>query len=378
MGGSRWALALALALVPASVPAQAAEDDLSALTQRLNALDSWIDEAGARLAGHQEQVAATDRDIAASATRIRGLDERIRVIARQLAQARDEGRRLTGERARQETRLAAYLRDAWRGAGRDPLRQILNGEDRAWSARMLRYQGYLARAGADAIDKLRATASGVAVNRQRLEARQGQLEAARRAASEARAALVGKRESGRQAVAGLRSELARKGKERERLAADRERLRQLVARLETRASPAPAADQLGKAAHGVLAWPVDGRLTRRFGQARAGGRMRWEGIYLQAPLGAEVRAVAGGRVVFGDWLRGFGMLLIIDHGAGRLSLYGHADALFKRVGDHVEAGEAIAAVGKSGGQQETGLYLEVRQGGQAIDPLGWLRELRAP
>lgn len=378
MDSSRWALALALALAPASVPAQAAEDDLSALTQRLNALDSWIDEAGARLAGHQEQVAATDRDIAASATRIRGLDERIRAIARQLGQARDEGRRLAGERTRQEARLAAYLRDAWRGAGRDPLKQILNGEDRAWSARMLRYQGYLTRAGADAIDKLRATASSVAANRQRLEARQRQLAAARRAAAEARAALVGKRESGRQAVAGLRSELARKGKERERLAADRERLRQLVARLETRASPAPAVDQSGKAAHGVLAWPVDGRLTRRFGQARAGGRMRWEGIYLQAPLGAEVRAVAGGRVVFGDWLRGFGMLLIIDHGAGRLSLYGHADALFKRVGDHVEAGEAIAAVGKSGGQQETGLYLEVRQGGQAIDPLGWLRELRAP
>lgn len=378
MDGSRWALALALALVPASVPAQAAEDDLPTLTRRLNALDNWIDEAGARLAGHQEQVAATDRDIAASATRIRGLDERIRVIARQLGQARDEGRRLVGERARQETRLAAYLRDAWRGAGRDPLKQILNGEDRAWSARMLRYQGYLARAGADAIDKLRATASNVATNRLRLEARQKQLAAARQAAAEARAALVGKRESGRRAVAGLRSELARKGKERERLAADRERLRQLVARLETRASPAPAADQLGKAAHGVLAWPVDGRLTRRFGQARAGGRMRWEGIYLQAPLGAEVRAVAGGRVVFGDWLRGFGMLLIIDHGAGRLSLYGHADALFKRVGDHVEAGEAIAAVGKSGGQQEAGLYLEVRQGGQAIDPLGWLRELRAP
>lgn len=378
MGSSRWALALALALVPASVPAQAAEDDLPTLTRRLNALDSWIDEAGARLAGHQEQVAATDRDIAASATRIRGLDERIRVIAQEIAQARDEGRRLAGERARQEARLAAYLRDAWRGAGRDPLKQILNGEDRARSARMLRYQGYLARAGADAIDKLRAAASGVAANRLRLEARQRQLETARQTVSGERAALVGKREGGRRAVAGLRSELARKGKERERLAADRERLRQLVARLETRASPMPGADRSGEAAHGVLAWPVDGRLTRRFGQARAGGRMRWEGIYLQAPLGAEVRAVAGGRVVFGDWLRGFGMLLIIDHGAGRLSLYGHADALFKRVGDHVEAGEAIAAVGKSGGQQETGLYLEVRQGGQAIDPLGWLRELRAP
>ena len=243
---------------------------------------------------------------------------------------------------------------------------------------MLRYQGYLARAGADAIDKLRAAASGVAANRLRLEARQRRLETAQQTVTGERAALVGKRESGRRAVAGLRSELARKGKERERLAADRERLRQLVARLETRASPMPGADRSGEAAHGVLAWPVDGRLTRRFGQARAGGRMRWEGIYLQAPLGAEVRAVAGGRVVFGDWLRGFGMLLIIDHGAGRLSLYGHADALFKRVGDHVEAGEVIAAVGKSGGQQETGLYLEVRQGGQAIDPLGWLRELRAP
>ena len=378
MSRSRGTLALALALASASVWAQAAKDDLQAVAARLNALDSWMDEAGARLAGQQKQVAAADRDIAASAARIRGLDERIRAIDGEIDQARDQGRRLADERARQQARLAAYLRDAWRGAGRDPLKLLLTDIPPTQRARMLRYQGYVARAGAEAIAKLRATASAAAANQSRLEAQQGRVEAARRAATAEREALVGKRESGRRAVAGLRSALARKGEERSRLAADQERLRQLVAQLRSSPSPAPAAAAAGEVAPGGLAWPVDGRLTRRFGQARAGGRMRWQGVYWRAPLGAEVRAVAGGRVVFGDWLRGFGMLLIIDHGGGRLSLYGHADALFKRVGDRVEAGEAIAAVGKSGGQQETGLYLEVRQGGEAMDPLGWLREIGAP
>ena len=130
---------------------------------------------------------------------------------------------------------------------------------------------------------------------------------------------------------------------------------------------------LDAARKGDLRWPVDGRLVRRFGQSRAGGRLRWQGVAFEAPEGSKVQAVAPGVVVFADWLRGFGMLAIIDHGDGWMSLYGSVDAIYKRRGDPVERGEAIATVGQSGGEMDVGLYFEMRYDGEPKDPLTWLR-----
>ena len=117
---------------------------------------------------------------------------------------------------------------------------------------------------------------------------------------------------------------------------------------------------------------MSGTIENRFGQPRADGRLRWHGVRFGATEGAPVTAVFRGRVVFADWLRGFGLLTIVDHGSGYMTLYGHADDLTKRVGDMVESGEVIAHAGQSGGQLAIGLYFEVRQNGDARDPLGWL------
>ena len=109
-----------------------------------------------------------------------------------------------------------------------------------------------------------------------------------------------------------------------------------------------------------------------FGQPRAEGRLTWHGLLVEADEGAPVKAVFRGRVVFADWLRGFGLLTIVDHGSGYMTLYGHADLLEKQVGDWVESGEVVARAGRSGGLGTTGLYFEVRQDGQAADPIVWL------
>jgi septal ring factor EnvC (AmiA/AmiB activator) len=124
---------------------------------------------------------------------------------------------------------------------------------------------------------------------------------------------------------------------------------------------------------GNLPWPLRGRVTNAFGQSRADGRLTWHGMLIAADEGTEVKAVFRGRVVFANWLRGFGLLTIIDHGGGYMSLYGHADVLLKTVGDWTESGEVIARAGKSGGQQLSGLYFEVRQKGVARDPIAWLQ-----
>jgi septal ring factor EnvC (AmiA/AmiB activator) len=123
---------------------------------------------------------------------------------------------------------------------------------------------------------------------------------------------------------------------------------------------------------GKLAWPVSGRLVARFGDARAGG-VHWDGVLVATERGAPVKAVCQGRVIYADWLPGLGLLTIVDHGDGYLSLYGHNERLYKAAGEPVAAGEALAAAGDSGGSSRPELYFEIRKGGKPVDPRPWFR-----
>ena len=122
-------------------------------------------------------------------------------------------------------------------------------------------------------------------------------------------------------------------------------------------------------------WPVEGEVQNRFGETRAGGRLRWEGIHIAAAPGSVVRSVATGTVVFADWLQGYGMLLIIKTPDGTDTIYGNCEVLYRKLGDYVEAGEGIALVGQSGGQANVGLYFEVRVDNEPKDPITWLDSL---
>ena len=158
--------------------------------------------------------------------------------------------------------------------------------------------------------------------------------------------------------------------QRERLHTDRNRLEALLAELRRRATELDGSQFASR--KGSLPWPVHGTVRSRFGQTRADGRLVWHGIVLAADEGTPVTSIFRGRVVFADWLRGFGLLTIIDHGSGYMTLYGQADVLSKTVGEWVESGEIIARAGRSGGKTISGLYFEVRQQGMARDPLRWL------
>jgi septal ring factor EnvC (AmiA/AmiB activator) len=143
---------------------------------------------------------------------------------------------------------------------------------------------------------------------------------------------------------------------------------------EARSAAAPTPTGVGFAQlRGQLGSPVRGELVGRFGAPRAQGGTTWKGIFIRAANGSEVRAVAAGEVVFSDWLRGYGNLLIIDHGNGYLSVYGNNDALLKETGARVAGGDAIASVGASGGAPESGLYFEIRHQGRPLNPMQWVR-----
>jgi septal ring factor EnvC (AmiA/AmiB activator) len=159
------------------------------------------------------------------------------------------------------------------------------------------------------------------------------------------------------------------------MAEDQEELQRLLELIEQAVADleVPAEYQAFEAFRGQLPWPVAGRASNRFGARRGQGTLRWQGLVIPAEEGSTVNAIHHGRVVFADWFRGSGLLLIIDHGDGFMSLYAHNEALLREVGEWVSAGAAVATVGNSGGRAEPGLYFEIRKDGKPTDPVAWLR-----
>lgn len=372
------ALAAAWAIV--ALLASGAEDQatverrLANIAEDLNALDAWLDDAGKRLAEVQQDIAAADRKIADANAATRRLDAGLAATRSQLEALAAQRKAYDQRRAEQAQRIARHARDAWRHAGEDFFKLLLNQQDPDDLDRIVRYHGYFSRARLRAVEAYRQTLDAIAGNERATRERRAALVRQREALLEQRAALSAGRAERETFLNRLGSDRDRRSDARRRLLADRRRVETLLTRLRRQVAAAleqAPATQLA-ASKGRLRWPVAGRVTQRFGQPRAGGRLRWEGVYFAAPAGTEVQAVHSGRVVFADWLRGLGFLAIVDHGDGHLSLYGHADDLLKRVGDWVEPGEPIAVAGNSGGQPQSGLYFEVRANGQPTNPLAWL------
>jgi septal ring factor EnvC (AmiA/AmiB activator) len=174
-------------------------------------------------------------------------------------------------------------------------------------------------------------------------------------------------------LASLKARIDEEGSEIKRLAEQEQDLTRLIAELTSILSdyPITSEEQFSKF-KGRLTWPIAGRLIHDFGQPRAGGQLKWNGVVLAAPRGREVRSVYHGRVIFADWLAGMGLLVIVDHGENYMSLYGYNEATLKSAGDWVAPGDVIATVGDSGGQAQAGLYFEIRQGTKPVNPRSWV------
>jgi septal ring factor EnvC (AmiA/AmiB activator) len=238
---------------------------------------------------------------------------------------------------------------------------------------MLVYYDYFNRARSERIATVSAEVGklrelGSETNR--VAAELSELEAAQ--ATQA-AALAQARNERKAAVAKVETGIASSTAAMTKLRTDEKRLAELVVQLaEVMAGfPVDTEQPFGKL-KGKLAWPVQGRIAGDYGQPRAGGPVKWSGVLLEASQGTPVRAVYRGRVVFADWLPGLGLLIILDHGGGYMSLYGHNEALLKEPGDSVEAGEPVAQVGDTGGQSRPALYFEIRQNGEPLNPHPWI------
>ncbi len=326
------------------------------------------------------QLQSVERRIVALKQSLREAHARGRDLATQQARLQERRLALESSLSTQRATVAALIRAA-HALSRDGYLQILLSQgDPARVGRALSYSRYLANARAERLRALGQTATELAALDAELESARTELEALQQRLEGENTDLERARAERTRVLAGLRDRIRDKHRELERLRADQDRLGRfaegLQAGLAQGASAPPPEPSPETGLEGVgqaLALPVAARVRARYGQPKLGEELRWNGLLLAAAEGEPVHAVYRGRVVYSDWFRGFGLLLIVDHGGGYMSLYGHNGLLLKQPGEWVETGEPIAQVGTTGGLGEPGLYFEIRHQGEPRDPLIWCR-----
>jgi murein hydrolase activator len=393
--------ALALLLLPACVLAVGEREKarLDSVRGQRAALERQLKETEVSRSAAADQLRDTEKAISVSARKLRALSEDLAAARSELATHERELKRLETQTAARQAQLARLLRYQFRPQEADALSILLAGGDPNATARDRYFLTLLSRAKADLIADLRHDAAETKRLASVVQQRGEKLaELARH--EEAERANLHQRQQERQAVlTKISGQIKAQRKEIETLRQNEQRLGNLIAALAKKAAqtrstrpakpekppragmppPAPTikADPSGASGdfarlRGRLIQPVKGTVSGRFGARRDDGQSIWKGLFIRADDGADVRAVAAGVVVFADWLRGYGNLLIIDHDDDFLSVYGNNQTLLADVGQKVSAGKAVATVGASGGQAESGLYFELRHRGQAFDPGKWL------
>lgn len=266
----------------------------------------------------------------------------------------------------QQSTLAKQLSSAYLAGNHDYTKMMLNQQNPATIERMLAYYQFLNNARMKAIGELKQTSIALEKIKQQQITQQGRLNQLILNQQEQSKSLKAEQGQRQQTLDQLQRTLSSKGAELEQLQIEEANLKRVVEQVVKSTNSNPS--MLGLAnQRSKLKWPTNGSISKRFGSSRS-GQIKWKGIVLNAPEGQNINAVAAGKVIYADWLRGFGMVMVVDHGKGYMSLYGHAQTLFKNAGDNVAGGESIGLVGQSGGQSEPSLYFEIRHKGQAVNP----------
>ena len=391
------------------------QSELDALKQRLQTLQQDFRKSQAERQEATDELRQSERAISDGVRQIRQLDGERQRTQSELQTLSQQVEATEARIRQQQAHLAQALKGAYQRGQGDALKLILNGADPNQTARDLRYLAHLSRAQHDSIEALRADLAKLAELQQTTAQKKtelSQLQATREA--EQKKLLADKRER-EQVVNKLAAQIQQQRREISSLKRDERSLTQLVERLnrlmeqqaareaarareaalqaqknqkegksEPGSSRKPIAvntetpvafrsDRPFSGLKGSLRLPVAGELMNRFGAPREGGGLSWKGLFIRAAQGTTVKAIAAGQVVFAEWLRGFGNLVIVDHGEGYMSLYSNNESLYKQVGERVQPGDAIATVGNSGGQPDTGLYFEMRHQSRPVNPLLWVK-----
>ena len=396
---SRFILGFGIALTLCATPALGAavdrkKEELSDLKGRIEALRREMASAEESKASASDLLREAESAISTVNRRLHELGLEGARLRADLAELDAQGKRLDRQGGAQQAQLSQVLNRQFVGGDADAMKLLLSGHDPNQAARDRYFLTLLSRAKADLIQRLRVAAEEKRQLAETVRERQAQLAAIERQQQESRAQLLERKKQRQTQLAAIADRLKAQRREITTLKRDEQRLARLIdglIRIASSKKPRSGGAAKSKAAPGAklkshdpgnvggafaalrgrLRLPVKGAIAGRFGTPRPEGGALWKGLFIRATEGAEVKAVAEGTVVFSDWLRGFGNLLVIDHGDDFLSVYGNNESLLAAVGAGVKNGQSIATVGNSGGNPESGLYFELRHRGLAFDPMKW-------
>ena len=406
-------------------------DERAQTQQQLEATRQDIGELKKLLGKLQEEKSGAQKDLRSTETEIGKLEKQVEALQQELKKSEGELLRLDSEKKKlnsakveQQRLIAIQARAAYQGGRQEYLKLLLNQQNPEKFARTLTYYDYLSQARLAQLKGFNETLRQLANVESDINTQQAQLLTQKSSLDSQRAELDKVRTERQQVLTKINADVKNRDQKlqareqdqadlakvlktieetlaRQAREAEEARQKALIAQQEAekkrqreaesvatdaprkvvKSTPGALVSSAGVSyggpfsqARGKLPWPVDGRLLARFGESRGDdARAKWDGVMISANAGTQVHAVHGGRVVFADWLRGAGQLVILDHGNGYLSLYGHNQTLLKSAGDIVKAGDVISTVGNSGGQATPALYFAIRQQGRPSDPAQWCR-----
>ncbi len=351
-----------------------AEARLGQIKASISSLQKDLERARTTLSGEQQALKAADLEIQENALELRNLESIRQEHEQELSRLNMERQNYLNSLDKRRQVLADQILTAYRLGRESRLKLVLNQDSPAQLSRTLAYYDYFSRSQASQINELKEVLQILDGMQEKINLELSAMDEVQKSQQSVLDQMTDQRNERQVIIDELAGQINTDEARLAEMQRDREDLETLLENLSNVLADIPA--DLGKqlapqGLKGSLPMPVKGRVRHAYGQPRTAG-LRWQGWLISANNGSEVKAIAYGRVAFSDWLRGYGLLMIIDHGDGFMSLYGNNESLLHEVGDWVESGTSISTVGSSS-LNGSGLYFEIRKDGKAMDPAVWLK-----
>ena len=356
--------------------------ELEALRAQIQKIKSEIGQSRGESDALRKQLEKSEVEVEKAIKESKELDEKIRKQNEALESLSKEQQEKAEVLNLHKDFLMEQMRVAYINQNQGTLKMVLNQEDTASFSRNMVYHRYFSAARSQKIAEVGQQVSDLQDTQKVIARETEKLRVLQHTQKANLQNLKDNKQERERVIARLDKQVSSKGAQLNRMQKDAETLNALISSLNKTAARLARLAQLEKAKQiapafarlkGKLRWPAAGGIIHRYGTSRNGSSLKWKGVLINAKVGSDVKAVSGGRVIFSDWFQNLGRLIIIDHGDGYMSLYGHNQDLFRSVGDKVKTGEVIASVGDSGGRKNSGLYFEVRQKGTPVNPATWCK-----
>lgn len=359
----------------AESPADASpQHQLQAVSDAISQIERWLQTTRAQRSVEEQALLESSQQLTLLRQQMQANQRQLSTLESELARLTAEQDVLLADSEQQRSQIASTLVASYLSGSDSQLKLLLNQQDPAIARRMLVYFEAFNQQRIAHIIRWRDTLAELAANRETLQTTTEQLTDLNNNLQQQQLALESQQLARETLISELTAQMGARGTELDNLIADQLELQALINEINAVVIDIPAPDDLMPFAdsRGDMPWPASGRLLAAYGDVYGSGQLRRHGIVIATTTGSPVRAVHPGRVIFSDWLRGSGNLLIVDHGQAYISLYSHNQQLLKQLGDWVNRGEALALSGEDGGTGEPGLYFEIRRHSVTLDPLDWL------